>query len=202
MVSNGCFIVFEGIDGSGKSTQRAMLAKYLQAIGKKVHLTQEPSDGACGVLLRQALQGKSSFDEATMALLFAADRKDHLNRLMPYFQADETILCDRHLLSSLAYNGDPEKGDWLLAINAASRQMRQPDLTIFLDIEPSFALQRIEQRGEHQERYEYEEKLTAVRANYLYWLNTLKIPHIIIDGRQPTEVIQEQIRRHLLEMNI
>lgn len=200
MVEGGLFIVFEGIDGAGKGTQRTELASYLRGLGQAVHLTQEPSPGPCGAILRRALKREMAFDEETMALLFAADRRDHLRSLGAHFEKGDIVLCDRHLLSSLAYNGERDAGPWLLTINGPSIQMRRPDLTILLDLDPATALARVDERGMRRERYEHEEKLQPVRERYLYWIEKLEIPHLILDANQPPEVLQEAIRRRVMTL--
>src|SRR4051794_39709628 len=109
----GRFIVIEGLDGAGTTTQTERLATRLREEGHRVLTTREPSDGPVGMLLRQALTGRLTLPGAhapladeTLALLFAADRTDHLaSRVEPALGRGEVVLCDRYVLSSLAYQG-------------------------------------------------------------------------------------------------
>src|SRR5438270_289588 len=121
----GRFIVFEGIDGSGTTTQVARRQHRWQGLGLQVHRTAEPSTGAVGRLLRQLLAGaEAPFDPHAMALLFAADRRDHLSReVRPLLEAGVHVLCDRYVLSSVVYQvaaGVPR--DFVLAANAGVLQ--------------------------------------------------------------------------------
>src|SRR5262249_6124956 len=101
----GRFIVLEGIDGAGTTTQRERLAAWLRSLGRSVHPTAEPPSGPSRSLIRTVLNPASGpFDKHAMALLFAADRRDHLHReVEPQLAAGAIVLSDRYLLSSLAY---------------------------------------------------------------------------------------------------
>lgn len=109
----GRFIVLEGLDGAGTTTQTERLASLLRSEGHDVVTTREPSDGPVGTMLRQALtgrlglpQGRGPLAQETLALLFAADRTDHLHaRILPALEQGKVVLCDRYVLSSLAYQG-------------------------------------------------------------------------------------------------
>lgn len=164
------FIVFEGTDGSGTTTQGDLLAAALRQDGHGVVRTAEPSDGPIGLVLRQALRasGEARLDPMTIALLFAADRTDHCARVIgPALARGEVVVCDRYLGSSLAFQVVDGQGridaDWVLAIN---RHALVPDLSIFLDVPATIAVERIELRGKPLELYEIEETLTGVRNRY------------------------------------
>jgi dTMP kinase len=137
------FIVLEGIDGSGTTTQLDRLAGHLSARGRRVHATREPSAGPVGRLLREILLGGhrlpdgSPADGRAMALLFAADRRDHLRReIEPALAAGIDVVCDRYLLSSLAYQGEEAERGWVAEL---ARDVRPPDLTLLLDLPVSVA---------------------------------------------------------------
>ncbi len=155
----GRFVVIEGLDGSGTTTQCAALAQLLRAQGRKVVTTREPSDGPIGKLIRQALTGqlglstrKKPLTPDTLALMFAADRVDHVAReIEPALRRGAVVLSDRYLLSSLAYQGSQLPIGWVAAINSNARI---PDLTLFLQIDPQLGARRRASRGGKRELYE------------------------------------------------
>jgi dTMP kinase len=161
----GHFIVIEGVDGAGTTTHARILSERLRAERVAVHLSAEPSGGPIGALLRQALKRRvvaagpgvgQPLGWSTMALLFAADRMDHLAaELLPNLGEGVTVVCDRYYHSSVAYQslagGGIEAISWLREINA---QARRPDLTIVLDAPPEVAARRRRDRGGALEIYE------------------------------------------------
>ncbi len=157
------FIVLEGIDGSGTTTQAQTLVAALEQAGTPARFTHEPSTGPLGRVLRQLLTGgeqvlSRSWDG--MALLFAADRLDHVSReIEPALAAGITVVCDRYDLSSIAYqSATAPEGEsavpWLQAIN---QRARRPDLTLVLDVDPEVAELRRTERGEPAELFERRE---------------------------------------------
>jgi len=169
-MDRGLFIVLEGIDGSGTTTQSRLLAEWLEAQGREVVLTAEPTQGPVGATIREILQGRlpggqTSVDEPTMALLFAADRAWHLHSLiLPALAKGTVVVSDRHYLSSVAYQGLGVEMAWVQSLNA---RFRRPDLTVLLDIDPQLSLRRKQAQGRPAERYEKLRSLEGVRANYL-----------------------------------
>ncbi len=174
----GHFIVIEGIDGSGTTTQCAMLARRLTDEGLPVHTTREPSDGPVGVLIRQILTGRVVVpgahgtrppNWATMAALFAADRLDHLEaEIVPNLNDGVTVVCDRYDHSSVAYQtvssgGADEVSTWVLELN---RRARRPDLTLVLDVDPEIAGTRRALRSASPELYEVSEMQTELATFY------------------------------------
>jgi dTMP kinase len=170
------FVVVEGIDGAGTTTHAARLADRLRARGQAVRATREPSDGPVGVLIRQILTGRVVVPGgrapawATMALLFAADRMDHVQSEIEPFLADGgVIVSDRYDASSLAYQSVSSGGDgagaveWIRSLN---RHARRPDLTIVLDVLPEVAALRRAQRGEAAQLYEQSEFQRALALFY------------------------------------
>jgi dTMP kinase len=143
----GRFLVLEGLDGAGTTTQAARLGAWLAGRGRKVHLTAEPSRGPIGTQVRHVLSGRlrgtggGEFDPRALALLFAADRLDHWeSEIRPRLEEGADVGSDRYVLSSLAYQavatGD---ADWVAAINGRAPP---PDLTLFLGVRPAVALRR------------------------------------------------------------
>ncbi|MHB1404113.1 MAG: dTMP kinase [Desulfitobacteriaceae bacterium] len=162
----GKFIVLEGVDGSGLSTQAGRLHAWLeQETGSKVLLTKEPSEGPVGVLIRQALSGRvQGLGADTLALLFAADRVDHLTHsIIPALEKGHHVICDRYLLSSLAYQGRSLPLEWLKQINA---EAIVPDLTIFISVDPVVTLKRIAEKRFKVDLFERENILREVLNNY------------------------------------
>ena len=168
-MDKGKLIVFEGTDGSGKSTQIKLLAKYLKAKGIECLLTHEPTDSPFGALLRACLTGRIEADERAIAAMFAADRLDHvsngINGIRKQLDAGISVLCDRFYFSSLAYNGGLVSAEWVAQLNAPVMEMCRPDLTVFIDLTPEESMKRVSRRGE-TERYESLETLRRVRDAY------------------------------------
>jgi dTMP kinase len=171
----GCFVVIEGLDGAGKTTQARLLVQWAEAQGWRAYLTTEPSRGAIGRLLRRILLNRlhpdadggseAQVDEAILALLFAADRLDHVRmEVLPHLEAGDLVVSDRYLLSSLAYQGTAVGLDWLLAINARAPA---PDLTVLLDAPPEVCAARIAARGGAAERYDRPAMLAQIRQRFL-----------------------------------
>jgi dTMP kinase len=169
----GKLIVLEGIDGSGTTTQAAMLKKEFVERGLPAHVTAEPSNGPVGSLIRQALSGRLVVrgrrsvrppDWTTMALLFAADRQDHVaSEIGPNLIDGVNVICDRYIYSSIVYQsvsaGKKEAVDWICELN---RYTQKPDLVLYLKIDPAEARRRREGRDFRSEIYdepEFQEKL-------------------------------------------
>lgn len=169
MATKGKFIVFEGTDGSGKSTQMKMLGKYLKSKGIPCYLTHEPTESPFGALLRSCLTGRVEADERAIAALFAADRIDHItntvNGIFKKLDEGVTVLCDRYYFSSFAYNGGFVPLEWVIKLNKPAMSLLRPDLTIFLDLPVEESMRRVARRGE-TERYETTERQMRIRNKY------------------------------------
>ncbi len=164
------FIVFEGTDGSGTTTQGDLLTAALKRSGRTVLRTAEPTDGDVGVMIRNVLRARTEFplDPAAVALLFAADRIDHCQRVIgPALARNEAVICDRYLASSLTFqvvDGDGRiTPEWICTIN---KEALRPDLTILLDLPVTDAMTRIHHRGKPRERFEVADTLELVRERY------------------------------------
>jgi len=162
------FISIEGIDGSGGSTQAELLTEWLR--NKQVNpvlLTQEPSSGPVGKFIRQVLtdQGEEGrLGDTVLPYLFAADRRDHLDReIIPMLQQGGLVISDRYLHSSLAYQS---LAIGLPAVANLNAEFRQPDLILYLDLDPETCLQRIIARGDRLERFEAIDRLRRIRDAY------------------------------------
>jgi dTMP kinase len=171
----GRFVVLEGIDGAGTTTHVARLAERLRQMRVPVRATREPSDGPVGTLVRQVLTGRVVVPGgrapgwATMALLFAADRMDHVeSEIEPFVAEGGVVLSDRYDASSLGYQSissgaEKDALEWIRSLN---RYVRRPDLTIVLDVSPETAAERRQQRGEAAQLYEQNEVQRALAAFY------------------------------------
>jgi dTMP kinase len=150
---SGKLIVLEGVDGAGTTTQAARLGDAIRKRGLLAHVTREPSDGRVGKLIRQFLTGGvSSADQAMMALMFAADRLDHVTReIAPKLASGVHVVCDRYVLSSIAYQGCFVDPSFVRQINALARPA---DLTLLLDVGGEVAAARRGARGGTPEMYE------------------------------------------------
>lgn len=190
----GHFIVFEGIDGSGKGTQQTLLAQHLRQKGVSVWCTREPSDGTIGRLIRQGLKDTAIMDEATIALLFAADRLSHIEEIRNHLAVGDTVLCDRYVLSSLAYNSQKLSLEWILSLNQQADARLHPDLTLLFDLSEKVALSRIEARNDEKERYETLNQLYQVRQMYRMLAQVRQDDNVtVIDAGRTIEAVAEDV---------
>jgi dTMP kinase len=188
----GRFIVLEGIDGAGTTTQASAIASALRSEGRTVQVTREPSDGHVGKLIRSALAQSLALDPAALALLFAADRLDHLAvEVQPALARGEDVVCDRYLLSSLAYQGSSLPLRWVQEINGRALS---PSLTLFIDVPWEVARQRRAARGGEPELFDADEQQAKIAAKYRELIATLGDAVVQVDGTQP---IPEVTRRCL-----
>ncbi|MSP24018.1 MAG: dTMP kinase [Myxococcales bacterium] len=170
-------MVFEGIDGAGTTTQLARYGAHLRSLGQAVHLTREPSAGPVGSMLRLALSKRLELGGAThaqtMALLFAADRLDHVaHEIEPHLALGTHVLSDRYDLSSLAYQTattEPAHNpgvDAVLWVRSLNRFALRPDATVVLDVSPDVAAQRRDTRAAQIELYERQDLQAKLAALY------------------------------------
>lgn len=203
----GKLIIFEGLDGSGQTTQAHLLVKWFKDKRNQLaYYTKEPTDGPVGALLKLALSKRlycsslngsttpRRLDELTMALFFAADRADHLhNEIVPKLREGFSVIADRYYLSSLAYQSIDAERDWIREIN---KHIIRPDLTIFLDVPPTICVRRMQIQRWHVELYEDLNTLETVRKNFLDAID--KSRHEgerieIIDGNQPSKDVHRDV---------
>jgi len=185
----GKFIVFEGLDGSGITTQATLLRNNLVQDGKNVLLTKEPTDGLIGGIIRACLRKEWRTSPATLQLLMTADRSHHLaNEIEPALKAGKTVICDRYILSTLAYGSLDVDPKFLQQINAA---FRRPNMTIMIDTHPKVCLERMKKSRPHLELFEDEAKLNAIRNNYLSLKNYFTNTNVIDGNRTPEEVMKD-----------
>jgi dTMP kinase len=200
MNDKGRFIVFEGIDGSGKTTQARLLAEALVREGRRVKLTAEPTDLPTGRALRDALGGRVSKSECEMAVLFVEDRIAHnihpTDGISVLIDSGVDVICDRYYYSTLAYQGQSTDYDWVKAMNLRCPEIRKPDLCIYVDLLPEQSLERISKGRNSVEIYENIETLTKVRQQFLSVIRDLGEEDnvCIVDGYRTVEEVAEDIR--------
>ncbi len=137
------FLVFEGMDGTGKTTQMKRLAARLASEGIPSVLTAEPSSSEDGQRLRRALSGKEPASNSRMAALFLLDRIGHNEEIAAYLAEGKTVLSDRYYYSSMAYQGSGDAFDWVSDMNLHCPDIRKPDGCIILDMNPEDSMARI-----------------------------------------------------------
>ena len=187
MVKKGAFIVVEGLDGSGKTTQARTLFRKL-CLDHKVILTAEPSQGKIGKFIRkQVLYGDKRLPTQVEALLFAADRLDHLqNVIMPALNRGEIVVSDRYIYSSLAYQGAVGLDiAWIETVNSSALK---PDLALFIDVDPRVVLSRIKRKRSIMENLQTQE---IVRNVYLNFVEKGELKKI--DGDRPRNVVFREV---------
>ena len=195
----GRFFALEGIDGSGKSTQLSLLAQRLEAAGRPCLTTCEPTSRPIGALLRQVLTGKVRCDSRVVAPLFVADRLDHLLSeeagLCQAVKEGRTVLTDRYYFSSYAYQSVDLPLEWVIEANRPCADLLRPTATLFIDVEPELALERIAQNREGTELFETMDRLTRTREQYFRAFEALKGEEtvIILPGDQSVDALAQAI---------
>jgi len=186
----GLFIVFEGLDGAGSTTQASLLESYFKSEGKKVLLTKEPTQGIVGGMIRAVLKGDLSVSNETLQLLFAADRAYHMGKeVEPALDKNYLVISDRYLFSSIAYgSASGLDKEWLKKIN---EKFRLPDITIFIDVNPSTCIRRISENRFSTELFEKEESLKKVRQEYIELAEEFKFE--VINGEDDIKATHKKV---------
>ncbi len=190
--NTGTFIAFEGLDGSGSSTQIALLADWLEKHGHKVLAVKQPSANIIGGLIRGQLTHDWQTSPECLQLLFAADRAHQMEReIIPALAQGGVVIADRHFYSSVAYGqADGLQEQWLFDVNS---QVPPPDLVVLLKVLPEICLERINKTRFSVELFEAKEKLQKVWEGYERL--AAKLPYVkMINGEQSKEVIHEEIK--------
>jgi len=191
--ARGRFIVLEGLDGAGTTTQGALLAARLLEHGIRVELTKEPTDGPIGKLARAFTDGDRHFESETVALLFAADRLEHTVEIRGLLEAGTWVVSDRYVASSLAYQtsqGLPF--EWVRTLN--SRAM-EPDATVFVDTPVATCVERLAARGEFNTG-PFDQAAALEKARELYLRAFREVPLgtlVSVDGAGEREVVADAI---------
>jgi dTMP kinase len=193
------FLAFEGIDGSGKTTQIKLLCEKLKEEGLKFYTTFEPTDSPIGSLISNIFKHRIEADHKTIAGLFVADRLDHLlnqtNGILKKLEEGFTVITDRYYLSSYAYQGAHVPLDWVISANSLSTDLLRPDLHIFIDVTPETGMHRLNSTRGTIELFETPENLKLVRNKYFEVIELLKEEEniFIADGNRDPLMVASDI---------
>ncbi len=200
MSAEGRFVTFEGIDGSGKSTQARLLADHLRALGRDVVLTREPGGSPGAEDIRKlVLEGDADrWSAETELLLFNAARRDHLERLIaPSVAAGKIVICDRFADSTRMYQG-LGRADLRGLVDELHRLVigREPDVTILIDMDPETGLERALARGGDEERFESfgSDMQRRMRDGFLALAQEFSSRFIVIDGARGVDEVAADVR--------
>ncbi|MFB6146901.1 MAG: dTMP kinase [Halobacteriaceae archaeon] len=210
-MTDGVLIALEGIDGAGVTTQAERLEQRLAdrladaagRDGSRTHRTKEPTDGPAGAPIRMALAERLDLDPVTLALLFAADRRDHVEQeIRPLLAEGYVVVTDRYHLSSYAYQLDGVDGDldWLREINARNRD---PDLTVLLDLDVEASHRRRQRDRVAAELFESRETLERVRQNYHEVAAELREEGqqvAVVDAARPVGDVADEVFDHATDL--
>lgn len=189
----GKLIVFEGIDGSGLSTQSKLLKDFLESRGDEVVLTKEPqTNGRISELIKAVLKRELSISPLTLQFLFCADRSQHLDtEIEPALKKGEIIISDRYLFSTIAFGSLGVDKEFLKSL---SSKFRIPDLTFILDVPPEICLERIKKSRDSTELFEDIKKSKKIRENFLELKD--EFPNVfVIDGDRKIEEVAKDIQK-------
>lgn len=188
----GSFLVVEGIDGAGKSTQVERLVAALRGAGHDVLATREPTDGPIGQRIREKARSGEKIEPAQELAWFMEDREAHVrDELAPALAAGRTVVCDRYFLSTVAYQG--ARGlDWRAILEESESRFPVPDLALIVEIDPAAGLERVRSRGGVSEpdfeNLAFLERVAAIFAE-------LKRPWIVrVDGEGDPDVVAARVR--------
>ena len=203
-MTTGCFIVFEGGDGAGKSTQVALLREALERAGHAVTVTRQPGGTPLGQQIRDLVLHGEHVAPRAEALLFAADKAHHVDMLIrPALQRGEVVISDRYTDSSVAYQGAGRDlgAQEVHDLNMWAVQDLVPDLTVVVDISAEEGRRR---RGEVHDRLESEEDAfhEAIRQHFLSMARGNPERYLIVDGTQPPEQIHAEVMNRLEKLEV
>ena len=162
------FIVFDGMDGTGKTTQMRLLCEKLRSLGIETVLTAEPSTSPDGQALRRALSGKEPANNSRMAALFLIDRIGHNAEIAGWMAEGKTVISDRYYYASMAYQGQGDDFEWVARMNLDCPHIRKPDGAILLDMNPEDSMARIRagRTSDELEIYETVAQQEKIRARF------------------------------------
>ncbi len=176
------FIVFDGMDGTGKTTQMRLLSERLHTQGTPTVLTAEPSDSEDGRRLRRALSGKDPASNSRLAALFLLDRIGHNEEIAAWLAEGKTVLSDRYYYASMAYQGGENAFDWVADMNLHCPDIRRPDGCIILDMEPADSMARIRagRSTDELEIYETVAQQEKIRARFARAMDRVRDRDLIL----------------------
>ncbi len=196
------FIVFEGLDGSGKTTQGKLLSEAIKRQNERVFFTKEPTNNSpFSKKIKNALSGKEKVAPIKLQYFFARDREWHLeNDILPKLENKVNIISDRYLFSSFAFGmADGVPYEYIFKLN---KDFLIPDYVFFIDLPPKLCIRRIEKRGEPKKLFENYLKLEKAYNNYRSVLNDFRNRSKIyfINGKRPIKTILTEIKK-ILKIN-
>lgn len=199
MNKKGKFIVFEGLDGSGKGTQINLLVQQMQKDGRTVFQTAEPTFSSVGGIIRDALGGFQKRDAYEMSALFLTDRIFHnineKNGIKQFLNKGIDVVCDRYYYSSFAYQGIDANLEWVMKMNLECEEILKPDICIFLDVDTSLCDERIAKNRLEREIYENKAVLEKIRKRFFDVFELLKDSENIkiVDAARPVSEVSADV---------
>jgi dTMP kinase len=206
----GMYVVIEGIDGSGKTTQVERVSEYFSEQGREVVRTREPrkSEGLIGELVQKILHGQTKIPPVAFQYLFSADREMHHEELViPSLKAGKVVVSDRGFWSAIPYGLLDRKSElsensmqYMLAAQSILSMYHQfmiPDFTFYLDIPLEIAMARLSKKGEEKEIYEEEGKLERIVSGYQWLLKEFPREFTVIEGTRGVEEVTKEIIKNL-----
>ena len=206
--SKGKFIVFEGLDGSGKSTQIQLLTEKLRLIGRKVYCTAEPTNSATGGLIRDTLSNNYKRDATKLAGLFLTDRIAHnvnpVWGIKKFIDAGIDVICDRYYYSSFAYQGLGTDLSWVMDMNLNCPEIMKPDICIFMDVDYKKCKARVDEERPHLEIFESDESVMEATRTQFYEVfkllnQTERIQ--IVDANRSINTVADEIYRIVISLD-
>ncbi|MBK8846547.1 MAG: dTMP kinase [Bacteroidetes bacterium] len=197
--NKGWFIVFEGVDGSGKSTQMEKLISRLKMHNQKVFETCEPTPYAIGTMIRETLQHKSTMAPETLGALFVADRLEHIlnseHGMLQHLGQGTHVICSRYYFSNYAFQSEYVPVDWLVQANSLSKKLLKADFTFYINTDPARCAQRILENRNNKELFETEEKIHKAHNAFMSAFENFGSDEniILIDGNRDVESIHTEI---------
>ena len=200
-MKKGIFIVFEGIDGSGKSTISNMLFEKINSRIGNVYKTFEPTDSPIGSVIKNILNKKIISDDKTIGALFLADRLDHIqnstNGMLNYLNKGMHVITDRYYHSSYAYHVPMLSLDWVINANKVCADLLRPDIMFYIDISADESMRRLNSSRTFLDLFETREKMEQVILNYKEAIKRegKKDNVVIIDGHKSVKEIFDEVWR-------
>jgi len=196
IMKKGLFIIFEGIDGCGKSTQTLQTKEWLEMNGYQCVITQEPTESEIGQLIRKSIRGDTcEFSSLTQILLFSADRMQHVDWIKSQIDQGICVLCDRFIDSTYAYQVETQEQKRIYAIiEEVVLEMVKPSITFYLDLPVINAISRIKSRNTN-DCYEKKEFLEIVSTRYAKKIGMYPDRYTVISSMKSVEIVFNQIKK-------
>jgi len=195
------FIVFDGLDGSGKGEMIKRLEKYLVDKGSNVLATKEPTDGTYGKQIKEILKKEKDPKKGAerCLALFVKDRQEHLEKEIIPFLKNGVVVCDRYYYSTLAFQHT--QGISMETLVLGNMSFKTPDIAFLLDLPAEVALERVDKRGDAKEKFEQLEFMKELRENFLKLSDVLDDNIKIIDASKSKEEVFEQIKKEIKKIS-